>query len=153
MGLKRSEWTKEFKLQVITEVEAGQPMSPVAREHQVTATPLRKWRKQHRQYTDKALAGNGRAYTDEARTAELERRVGRLTMECDLLKKALHKLGASACHGAALHTTTRTLYADAQRRGSLLVRRRRGGSENFDQVISLKTFITTSGFIQLSATG
>lgn len=36
MGLKRREFTREFKLQVITEVEAGCPMSQVAREHQPT---------------------------------------------------------------------------------------------------------------------
>jgi len=94
MGLKRRKFTKEFKLQVIAEVEAGKPMSQVAREHQVNATTIAKWRKQLRQYKDKAFVGNGHAYTDEARTAELERMLGRLTMENDLLKKALHKLGA-----------------------------------------------------------
>jgi transposase len=94
MGLKRRKLTKEFKLQVIAEVEAGKPMSQVAREHQVNATTIAKWRKQLRQYKDKAFVGNGHADTDEARTAELERMLGRLTMENDLLKKALHKLGA-----------------------------------------------------------
>ena len=94
MGLKRREFTKEFKLQVITDAEAGKPMSQVAGEHQVNANTIAKWRKQLRQYKDKALAGNGRAYSDEARTAELERMVGRLTMGNDLLKKASRKLGA-----------------------------------------------------------
>jgi len=94
MGLKRRKFTKEFKLQVIAEVEAGKPMSQVAREHQVNATTIAKWRKQLRQYKDKAFVGKGHADTDEARTAELERLLGRLTMENDLLKKALHKLGA-----------------------------------------------------------
>ena len=94
MNLKRRKFTKEFKLQVIAEVEAGKPMSQVAREHQVNATTIAKWRKQLRQYKDKAFVGNGHADTDEARTAELERLLGRLTMENDLLKKALHKLGA-----------------------------------------------------------
>ena len=37
----------------------------------------------------KAFAGQGKAYTDEARVNELERMVGRLTMENDFLKKLL----------------------------------------------------------------
>ena len=41
---------------------------------------------------DNAFAGRGKAYTDEARIAELERMVGRLAMENDLLKKALQRL-------------------------------------------------------------
>jgi hypothetical protein len=39
-------------------------------------------------------AGNGHLYTDQARVSELERMVGRLTMENDLLKKALLRLEA-----------------------------------------------------------
>jgi len=58
-----------------------------AREYQVTENTISKWRKQHRKYNDRAFAGRGHAYTDEARVAELERMVGRLTMENDLFKK------------------------------------------------------------------
>ena len=47
---------------------------------------ISKWRGELRQYKDRAFAGRGRAYTDEARANELERMVGRLTMENDFLK-------------------------------------------------------------------
>lgn len=93
-SLKRREFTKEFKLQVIAEVDAGKPQAQVAREHQVTANTIAKWRKQLRQYKEQAFRGRGKAYTDEARIGELERMVGRLTMENDLLKKVLHKLNS-----------------------------------------------------------
>jgi hypothetical protein len=43
-------------------------------------------------YNDQAFAGQGNAYTDEARVHELERMVGQLTMENDFLKKLLRKL-------------------------------------------------------------
>ena len=46
-------------------------------------------RQQLNRYKDKAFAGQGKAYTDEARVHELERMVGRLTMENDFLKKLL----------------------------------------------------------------
>ncbi len=91
-SLKRREFTKEFKLQVIAEVDAGKPQAQIAREHQVTANTIAKWRKQLRQYKEHAFSGRGLAHTDEARIGELERMVGRLTMENDLLKKALLKL-------------------------------------------------------------
>ena len=93
-SLKRRAFTKEFKLQVIAEVDAGKPQAQVAREHQVTANMIAKWRRQLRQYKEHAFSGRGQAYTDEARISELERMVGRLTMENDLLKKALLKLNS-----------------------------------------------------------
>jgi transposase len=96
MALKRRQFTREFKLQVVREVDAGKPMSQVAREHQINPNTVAKWRKQLRQYPQTAFAGQGRAYTDEARVAELERMVGRLTMENDLLKKALALLAEQA---------------------------------------------------------
>ena len=91
-SLKRRAFTKEFKLQVVAEVDAGTPQAQVAREHQVTPNTIAKWRKQLRQYKEHAFNGRGKAYTDEARIGELERMVGRLTMENDLLKKALLRL-------------------------------------------------------------
>lgn len=96
MTLKRREFTREFKLKVVAEVEAGKPMARVAREHQLNPNTVAKWRKQLRKYPDTAFAGRGHAYTEETRVAELERMVGRLTMENDLLKKALATLGRQA---------------------------------------------------------
>ena len=89
---QRRTFTREFKLKVIREVEAGKSQAQVAREYQLTETTISKWRRQHRQYQDRAFAGRGHAYTDEARLHELERMVGRLTMENDFLKKLLQKL-------------------------------------------------------------
>jgi len=48
---------------------------------------ITKWRTAHREYAERAFAGNGNRYCDEARIAELERLVGQLTMENALLKK------------------------------------------------------------------
>jgi transposase len=92
VSVKRRIFTREFKVQVVREVEAGKSQAQAAREYQITENTISKWRKQHRKYNDRAFAGRGHAYTDEARLAELERMVGRLTMENDLLKKLLQKL-------------------------------------------------------------
>ena len=94
MALRRRQFTKEFKLQVLREIEAGKPLAQAAREHELHACTILGWRTRHEQYADQAFQGNGRSYTDEAKIAELERKVGQLTMENDLLKKALSRLEA-----------------------------------------------------------
>jgi len=86
---KRRTYTREFKLKVLGEIEAGKSQAQAAREYQLSETAIYKWRQQLSRYKDKAFAGQGKAYTDDARINELERMVGRLTMENDFLKKLL----------------------------------------------------------------
>jgi len=92
MSLKRRVFSKEFKEQVLLEIETGKSLAQAAREHEVNATLLAKWRSQRERYGERAFAGRGRAYTEEARVAALERKIGQLTMENDFLKKALATL-------------------------------------------------------------
>ena len=92
MATTRRKFTREFKVRVVREIQAGKPVGQAAREHQVHPTQINQWRRDLRRYGERAFAGNGRAYTDETRTAALERKVGQLTMENDLLKKALSLL-------------------------------------------------------------
>ena len=89
---KRRTYTREFKLKVLGELEAGKSQAEAAREYQLSETAIYKWRQQLNRYKEKAFAGQGNAYTDEARLSELERMVGRLAMENDFLKKLLEKL-------------------------------------------------------------
>jgi transposase len=91
-NLKRREFTKEVKLKVLAELDGGLGMAQVTRKYQVHPNTIRGWRKQSRKYKDRAFAGRGKSYTDEARIAEPERMIGRLTMENDLLKKALQRV-------------------------------------------------------------
>ena len=101
MSLKRRQFTREFKLQVIREIEAGKPPAQAAREHQVHPNMISQWRVQHETYAEHAFAGNGHAYTEEAKVAELERMVGQLTMENALLKKALLRLEGQTARPAS----------------------------------------------------
>jgi transposase len=89
MTLKRRQFTKEFKLQVLREIEAGATLAQTARAHQLHTNLSTKWRQQYAHYADQAFAGNGRRYTDEAKVAELERLIGQLTVENAFLKKLL----------------------------------------------------------------
>jgi transposase len=89
MSLKRRQFSREFKLQIIAEVESGKSIAEVAREHQIHPITIGKWRKDHMEYGNESFAGNGNTYKQEARIAELERMIGQLTMENAFLKKAL----------------------------------------------------------------
>lgn len=92
MSLKRRQFTRELKLRVIREIEAGKSLAQVSREHQIQPTLIYKWKKGYRGYPERVFAGNGNMYGYEARIAELERMIGQLTMENALLKKALQRL-------------------------------------------------------------
>jgi transposase len=89
---KRRTYTREFKLKVLGEIEAGKSQAQAAREYQLSETAIYKWRQQLNRYKEQAFAGQGKVYTDEARVNELERMVGRLALENDFLKKLLAKL-------------------------------------------------------------
>lgn len=93
MALKRRQFTREFKLQIVRELQAGKSLAQVAREHELHPSTILEWRKNHEKYAEGAFQGNGRSYTDEAKIAELERMVGQQAMEIALLKKALLRLG------------------------------------------------------------
>ncbi len=67
-------------------------MAQAAREHELHGRTILGWRKRHEQYAEQAFQDNGHSYTDGAKIAELERKVGQLTMATDLLKKALLQL-------------------------------------------------------------
>ena len=96
MGKIRRQFTREFKLQVVHEVEVDRTPAEVAREYEVHPNVVGKWRTQLHRYGERAFAGNGHAYTDEAQAAakiaELERIIGQLTVENRVLKKVAEQL-------------------------------------------------------------
>ena len=85
----RRVFSKEFKLQVLRDVDSGMTVAEASRVHDVHPETIRMWRRNEKKYGNRAFAGNGRAYTDEARIAQLERALGQMTLENSLLKKAL----------------------------------------------------------------
>jgi len=83
--------TVEFKRRVAEEhLGGGTSLSELARRHDVSRELLRTWVKKHEAGE---FASDGPARTarraDEAKIASLERKVGQLTMELDLLEKGL----------------------------------------------------------------
>ncbi len=81
----------EFKRQVVEEhLSGGASLNQLARRHDISRELLRTWVKK---YEAGEFAGDGPAKADrrahEAKIAGLERKVGQLTMELDLLNKGL----------------------------------------------------------------
>ena len=89
MSKSRRGFTREFKLAAVKELESGKPLGHVARRLEVSPNTLHRWRREFREHPTKAFSGNGRRAFAESHEAELEQKVGQLTMENDFLKKLL----------------------------------------------------------------
>lgn len=90
--MQKRKFTKEEKLEVIQEVASGKSVAEVSRGHEITASMVYRWQREHERNPNHAFKGNGHATTIEARNAELERIVGRLYLEVDFLKKVQQTL-------------------------------------------------------------
>ena len=90
---KRRTFTPDFKLDAVLDMVRGEKtVAQICRERDITESLLYKWRdaffeRAPNLFADQRSSGNGRDPQSE-RIAELERMVGRLTMEIEVLKKA-----------------------------------------------------------------
>src|SRR6266545_2653701 len=89
MVKSRRVFTREFKLAAVKELESGKPLGYVARRLEVNANTLQRWRREFKAQPTKAFSGQGKRLLAESQEAELERKIGQLTMENDFLKKLL----------------------------------------------------------------
>lgn len=90
--LERRRFSREFKLQVLRELDGGKTVAQLCREYDLTRFLVSKWRREYEENPDGAFPGKGKTSKDEARIEELERLVGRLCAENDFLKRALANL-------------------------------------------------------------
>ncbi len=89
---QRRTFTGEFKLETVLEYLRGhKPTAQICRERDITENLLYRWKQQFYERAphlfDQGTTQPGHDAA-QARLAELERMVGRLTMELDILKKA-----------------------------------------------------------------
>lgn len=93
MELARTVYSREFKVAAMRAMDAGENGGQVARWLRVSPKLLEKWRGEWRARGEAAFPGKGNcgrlAPSEEQRVAELERKVGQLTLENDFLKKTL----------------------------------------------------------------
>lgn len=87
---KRRTFTAEFKSQLVLKVISGeQSAAELCRQHQIKPQLLSEWKTIFLQNAATVFQGNGRLQEAEERIAELERQIGRQTMELEAAKKVL----------------------------------------------------------------
>jgi transposase len=106
MDLSRTVYSRDLKIATMRALEAGSATGEIARKYQLSPKLLERWRAEWRAKGELAFPGIGRpgadlpALGDARRIAELERKIGQLTMENDFLKKALRHF--KDCHPPAV---------------------------------------------------
>jgi len=113
MDLARSVYSRELKISAMRALQGGESRTQLARRLQVSPKLLDRWLADWRAKGEASFPGRGngqsRALDPERRIAELERKIGQMTVENDFLKKALAHFrghhpaavvsGAAACTG------------------------------------------------------
>ena len=96
MDLSRAVYSRDLKVTAMRALDAGSTNGEIARKYQLSPKLLERWRGEWRAKGEAAFPGLGRrvvgdpaSLDDTRRVAELERKIGQLTMENDFLKKAL----------------------------------------------------------------
>jgi len=89
--ISRRKFTSEFKLAAVEQIESGKSLARVARELEVHENVVRRWKHEIQQQPGKAFVGNGNSRSMN-READLERKIGQMTLELDFLKKALQRV-------------------------------------------------------------
>jgi transposase len=85
--LKRRKFSREFKVSLLGELEAGRSLVEVCREREVDFTTVCRWKREYQENPLHAFSGKGNPSTEETKTAQLERKIGQQAMEIDFLKK------------------------------------------------------------------
>ncbi len=117
MGLSRRKFTKEFKMAAVRRLEMGASLAEVARVCEVNANVLHRWRKEFRDGVDRAFPGLGKKKAEDNRVAELERKIGQLTLEVDFLKSALQRVEEARMLQALNRTASSTNKSAKQQNG------------------------------------
>ena len=86
---KRKKYLKEFKLDAVSLVlEQGYSRTQAAKSLDINSNMLGRWIKEAESDDGHSFRGNGKMSPDQEQMRELQKRVKRLEMEKDILKKA-----------------------------------------------------------------
>ena len=92
---KRRTFTPKFKAQVVLEELTGvKGKAEICREHQLKPQVFARWRAEFLKRAHEIFATQASRGDEQERIADLERMVGRLTMELEVSKKASNILAS-----------------------------------------------------------
>lgn len=84
----RRRFSREFKVEAVRQVvDVGRPLSQVARELDISASVLRRWKQRYEEDPVEAFPGKGRMKPEDEELRRLRKEVVRLRQERDFLKK------------------------------------------------------------------
>ncbi len=84
----RRRFSREFKVEAVRQVVDGErPLAEVARELDLSASVLRRWKQRFEEDPSEAFPGNGRMKAEDEELRRLRKEVVRLRQERDFLKK------------------------------------------------------------------
>jgi transposase len=87
---KRRQYDPEFKARVVLEMISGEKgLMQASREYGIKDTVLSRWKQEFLERSGQVFEQPQAKDRSEQRIAELERMVGRLTMQLDMAKKVL----------------------------------------------------------------
>jgi transposase-like protein len=91
MSRERRKFSREFKIKVVQAYESGVSAVELSRQFELHPNVIYGWSREYRKDPSKAFQADHDDSTEaqDQRIAELERMVGRLSLENDFLKKAL----------------------------------------------------------------
>jgi transposase len=94
MSTKRRTFSAAFKAEVVLQLLSGvKTQAQLCREHELAPQLLLQWKQTFQQNAASVFASNEQNSAEAIRIAELERALGRATLENDILKKASSLLG------------------------------------------------------------
>jgi transposase len=98
-GLTQRKFTRDFKLEALRQLAAGKSLARLARELELQENVLRRWQREYQEQPSGAFPGKGqgRLRVGPEREAELERKIGQLTLENDFLKKSCSRWRSNGC--------------------------------------------------------
>ena len=89
--MKKRTYTKEFKLEILRELE-GKRLVEVCKDHNINPNVVSRWKSAYKTNPHQAFSGNGNLWKEDAKIVQYERIIGRLYAEIDFLKKTLDTL-------------------------------------------------------------
>jgi transposase-like protein len=121
----RRKFNKEFKVDAVQRLRAGEPVGLLARSLEVSRQELYRWSRDLEEFGERAFPGVGRKRAEGSRIAELERKIGQQVLEVDFLNRALQHVEQQrqplAASGGALFTNRSS---EKLKAGTLLTIRR-----------------------------
>ena len=92
MLVPRQQYSRELKIATMREIDSGKTMAEVARTYEISPNRLLAWKGEWLAKGELAFPGIGtrpQPKGDAELIAQLERKIGQMTIEIDFLKKAL----------------------------------------------------------------